>query len=102
MSALTQQRRGATDGDTHNIVSQIQRLRMEGSDVEAVISALHDALDGSEYQKYGSVDLDDIAGRIGAEIIAHMPDAKYWAERKDSPFYSVVATLDAFTVRVTA
>ena len=113
MSTLTTTRRGASDGDIHNIVSLVNGLRIEGVDAAAVISALYDALDGSGYQQFGSVDLDDVAGRIRQETkdydhaeaeFCRLEDmATAWDSRPERPlhpaFSGVMQQVNALTIR---
>ena len=83
MSALTITRRGATAAEIDQIVLRIKHLRAEGPDACKILDALHDAVDGSAYQAYGSVDLDDISGRMGREIMDFCPAEQAWAEAED-------------------
>lgn len=100
MSALTQIRRGVQDIDIQFITRFIEGLRIDGNDAAAICDSINTALAGSQYQGYGSVDFDDLSGRISAEVTNHfLTDDEYWELHKDSPFYSAVAELDALTIR---
>jgi hypothetical protein len=75
MSALTIVRKQATRQFVDHIKEQLRSVRMEGDFVSEIVDELHDCLDDSLYQAIGSVDLNDISGRMSAELSAHMVSA---------------------------
>lgn len=52
------------------ITGQLRGLRMEGVQVALLVDELYDTLADSKYMEFGSVDLNDIAGRMLRECEA--------------------------------
>jgi|GEM_PF-3058773 len=59
-----------TDESLEMILTELQAHRFEGPDAVKILNELHGAILGSAYMDLGSVNLEDVADRMGQEIRA--------------------------------
>ena len=82
MCALTVIRKPGTDAAVAAIVLLLDSHRFDGADIAAVLYAAHEAMCDSEYQRYGSADIEGLADTITREIKAHATECgeqpSYW------------------------
>ena len=66
----TRQRNPAHDFDMDDLLDYLKGLTMTGEQAAELVDALYDCIKDSDYMLIGSVDLNDIAGRMKHEIEA--------------------------------